>query len=209
MRFENGSLPELEPGDKALAERMLDGDEQAFDAFFDDHFPGLYRFTLARVRDPDLARDLVQTSICQAIANLRSYRGEASLASWLYTICRHEISRHRKKAGRRPTVELLEERKDVRAALDSLPAAEDGPGRDLEEKELAQLVHTTLDRLPPRYGRALEWKYLDGLSVREIAERLELGPKAAESLLTRARGAFRDGFQAFGMLIERWNGGTA
>ncbi len=209
MRFKNGSLPELEPGDKALAERMLAGDEQAFEAFFDDHFPGLYRFTLARVRDPDLARDLVQSAICQGIANLRSYRGEASLASWLYTICRHEISRHFKKSGKRTMVELLEDQNDVRAALDSLPAAEDGPERDLDEKELAHLVHTTLDRLPPRYGRALEWKYLDGLSVREIAERLGLGPKAAESLLTRARNAFRDGFEAFGICTESRNGGTA
>ena len=50
----------------------------------------------------------------------------------------------------------------------------------------------TLDALPGRYGEALEWKYIDGLSVREIAARLELGEKATESLLTRARESFRD-----------------
>jgi len=51
-----------------------------------------------------------------------------------------------------------------------------------------------LDYLPAHYGSALEWKYLDDLSVREIAARLGMGEKAAESLLTRARRAFRDAF---------------
>jgi DNA-directed RNA polymerase specialized sigma24 family protein len=56
------------------------------------------------------------------------------------------------------------------------------------------LVRLTLDQLPARYGDALEWKYVEGLSVKEIAVRLGVGPKAAESLLTRARQAFRDAF---------------
>ena len=55
-----------------------------------------------------------------------------------------------------------------------------------------------MDPLPPRYGDALEWKYIHGLTVKEIAALLEVGPKAAESLLTRARQAFRDGFGSLG-----------
>ncbi len=53
-------------------------------------------------------------------------------------------------------------------------------------------MEATLDALPGRYGEALEWKYIDGLSVREIAERLTLSEKAAESVLTRARESFRE-----------------
>ena len=53
---------------------------------------------------------------------------------------------------------------------------------------------TLLDGLPARYGDALEWKYVEGLPVVEIAARLAVSPKAAESLLTRAREAFRDAF---------------
>jgi DNA-directed RNA polymerase specialized sigma24 family protein len=54
----------------------------------------------------------------------------------------------------------------------------------------------TLDALPGSYGDALEWKYVQGFSVMEIAARLNLGAKAAESLLTRARQAFREGYAA-------------
>lgn len=178
---------------------MLGGDEEAFESFFEGQFPGLYRFALARLKDPELTREIVQTAICKAIANLRTYRGEASLTAWLFTICRYEISGHYRKLRRAPEpVELAEEAPEVRAALESIPASLAGPEETLRRKEIAGLVHATLDHLPPRYGRALEWKYVDGLSVKEIAQRLEVGPKAAESLLTRARQAFRDGYSSFG-----------
>ena len=59
---------------------------------------------------------------------------------------------------------------------------------------MASLVRRVLDTLPPHYADALEWKYIDEVPVQEIAGRLGLGVKAAESLLTRAREAFRDAF---------------
>ena len=196
MRRESAPL-ELESDDKALAKRMLAGDEDAFESFFDNHFPGLYRFALARLQNPDLARELVQESICKAIAHLETYRGEASLTAWLYTICRNTIRRHYKKLGRSPDqVELFEEAPEVRGALESLGAPFKDPEETYRRTEVARLVHATLDHLPAHYGHALEWKYLDGLSVKEIAERLRLAPKAAESLLTRARQAFRDGYSS-------------
>ncbi|MEM7354214.1 MAG: RNA polymerase sigma factor [Acidobacteriota bacterium] len=199
MSSRSNALPELQRDDRALVRRMLGGDEEAFEDFFEGQFPGLYRFALARLKDPDLTREIVQTAICKAIANLRSYRGEASLTAWLFTICRYEISGHYRKLRRSPEpVELAEEAPEVRAALESVPASHTSPEEALRRKEIAGLVHATLDHLPPRYGRALEWKYVDGLSVKEIAQRLEVGPKAAESLLTRARQAFRDGYSSFG-----------
>ncbi len=190
-----GRAAEIDRGDRALARRILAGDEAAFDEFFEGHFPGLFRFASARVRDPELARDLVQTAICKAIANLRTYRGESTLAAWLFTICRYEISGHYRKLCRAPPrVDLAEEGSDAGMTLDSLVSDLDGPDESLSRKEVVQRVHAVLDALPPRYGAALEWKYVDGLSVKEIAERLGVGPKAAESLLTRARQAFRDHF---------------
>ncbi len=217
MRWRRQKLPELEPGDRVLAARMLAGDEEAFESFFEAHFPALYRFTLARVKDPDQSRELVQTAICNAIAHLRSYRGEASLSAWLFTICRHEISAHYRRLRRAPAlVELVEEVPEVRAALDSLSASFAGPEDAFRRKEVAKHVHAVLDRLPPHYGRALELKYLDELPVKEIARKLKVGPKAAESLLTRARLAFRDGMasvgdglRAAGGSAEGWSGGTA
>jgi DNA-directed RNA polymerase specialized sigma24 family protein len=58
------------------------------------------------------------------------------------------------------------------------------------------MVNTAMSQLPPHYGQALEAKYLQGKSVRELAALWRLSEKAAESLLTRAREAFRATFLA-------------
>jgi len=183
--------------DRQLVSRMLSGDERAFAEFFDGYSPGLFRFALARMgRDEDAAEEVVQATLCAAIPKLRTYRGEAALFTWLCTYCRHEISAFYRRRGRTPsTLALLEDDLAVAAALESLAAASDtNPEAAVRRQETTRLVHVMLDRLPPRYAAVLECKYIDGLSVQEIADRFHLTAKAAESMLTRARDAFREGF---------------
>ncbi|HZN02144.1 MAG TPA: sigma factor-like helix-turn-helix DNA-binding protein, partial [Candidatus Polarisedimenticolia bacterium] len=112
------------------------------------------------------------------------------------TFCRHEIAAYFERTGReRPSLPLAEEVPEIRAALESLSAAAgNDPAAALRRREIARLVHVTLDHLPERYADVLEWKYIEGIAVQEIAARLGSTTKAAESLLTRAREAFRDGF---------------
>jgi len=187
--MDNGSQGEL-------VRRMLGGDEAAFDEFFADYFPRLFRFAVLRLRDQDAAEDLVQNSLIAAVRNLGSWRGEASLFTWLCTICRREISAWEKRTSRRVIVSLAEDDPGVRAALESIGAAAEAPDAGLARADTGRIVQLVLDHLPPRYSRALEWKYLEDLSVDDIAGRLQCTPKAAESLLTRARDAFRDAFAA-------------
>jgi RNA polymerase sigma-70 factor (ECF subfamily) len=182
--------------DRALVGRMLAGQEPAFEEFFAAYFPALFRFAAARLRDPIAAEEVVQATLCRALARLASYRGEAALFTWLCTFCRHEISAYLERRARGPVaIDLVEDLPEIRSALESLAAGRPlDPEAALRHEEMSRLVQTTLDRLPRRYGDALEWKYIDGLSVAQIGDRLGLGPKAAESLLSRAREAFRDGF---------------
>ena len=180
--------------DRAVARRILGGDEGAFQDLFDRFFPRLYRFVLARIgHDPDTARDIVQQTVCNAIAQLDSYRGEAALYTWFCQICRNVLADHFRSKGRAGNVTLIEDHPDARAILESLAApVSDEPETGVWRDQLHRIVEATLDSLPGRYGEVLEWKYIDGLSVAEIATRLHVGAKAAESLLTRAREAFRD-----------------
>lgn len=183
-------------GERELVRRMLGGDEGAFDEFFADYFPRLFRFAILRLRDPDAAEDIVQTSLMAAMRHLRSWRGEASLFTWLCTICRREIAAWQKRTSRRVLVSIEDDDPGLRAALDSIGAAADAPDAEVARADTGRIVQLALDHLPPRYSRALEWKYLEELSVDDIAGRLQCTPKAAESLLTRARDAFRDAFAA-------------
>lgn len=182
--------------DLALARRLVAGEESAFDAFFADYFPRVYRFARARLDgNDDWAEDVTQAALIKALAKIHTYRGDAALFTWLCTLCRHEISDWRQRSGRASEVALVDDSPDIRAALETVAAlASEDPDAALRRRELSRLVQATLDHLPGRYGDVLEWKYIQELTVAEIAGRLGLGYKAAESLLTRARQAFRDGF---------------
>jgi len=185
--------------DKALARRILAGDEDAFRSMFDRFFPRLYRYAIARLGgDEEAARDVVQQTFCHAIEKLGSYRGEAALYAWFCRICHNCLVDYCRKSnpdGRRTV--LIEDNLEVRAVLEALTAGEqDNPESRARQSDLGRLVQSVLDYLPGHYGDVLEWKYVEGLSVKEIAERMKTGPKAVESLLTRARSSFREAFAA-------------
>lgn len=177
------------PEEQRLLKRMLAGDERAFDAFADDFIPRLYRFALGRLQhDGELTRDLVQTTVCKAIAKLDTFRGESTLFTWLCACCRNEIAMHFRRLASRPHEVELTEAVHLADGPEEAPAVQESR---LFRQESANRVHLALDHLPAHYAKALEWKYLEDLSVKQIAWRLRVKPKAAESLLTRARDAFR------------------
>ncbi len=186
--------------DKRLVDRLLAGEEAAYQELFTVQVPRLYRFALARLSgDADAAEDVVQASLIQGMRKLHTFRGEASLLTWLGTICLREISSYRRRRDRAPAqVPLIDEMPEIAAALEILEADDPDPEQEALRRELSRLVQATLDRLPERYADVLEWKYLKGLSVKEIATRLDTGPVVIQSLLARARNAFREGFVAVG-----------
>jgi RNA polymerase sigma-70 factor (ECF subfamily) len=185
--------------DKKLAKRILDGDQRSFDVFFNTYYPRMFRFALARLgNDRDLADETAQVVLCQALSKLATYRGEAPLYSWLCTFCRFEAAKQRKARQRaQGDTELTEDDPAVMAALDSLLfATGNDPDISAYQAEVRRLVRVAMDYLPSLYADALEAKYVNDLPVNEIAVLIGKSPKATESVLTRAREAFRESFKS-------------
>jgi RNA polymerase sigma-70 factor (ECF subfamily) len=184
--------------DRSLAAKVAAGDQRAFDVFFKEYFPRLFRFTLTRVgNNEELAEEIVQRTMCIVVRKMGSYRGEALLFTWLCQICRNETS----DVFRRRKLELredipIEDHPAVQAALESVAADDGRPETARRRDEIANFVRVTLEHLPANYAQALEMKYIQGYSVSEIAKSLSLGDKAAESVLSRAREAFKERFRA-------------
>lgn len=192
--------------DKRLVKQLLGGNERAFNRFFDEYFARLYRFALARLADdPDAAREVAQITLSKAVQKLHTYRAEAALFTWLCSICRNETSDWLARQGRyRDHIVLVEDFAEVRAAVESLQEpARFGPERQFRRTELVRLIQVALDSLPANYGDALEWKYIEGHTVQEVAERLGIGTEAAQSLLARARRAFADVYSSLTEGLER------
>lgn len=184
--------------DRQLAKRVASGNTEAFETFFREYFPRLFRFTMTRVdSDPELAEEIVQRTMCRVVRKMGSYRGEALLFTWLCQICRNEMASVFKQRGLTDSQTLpLEDHPAIRAALESISVESDSPEKERTQEELARFVRLTLAYLPAKYATALEMKYIRGCSVDEIGEHLKISSKAAESVLSRARSAFKEGFRS-------------
>jgi RNA polymerase sigma-70 factor (ECF subfamily) len=173
---------------------MSAGEQRAFDEFYRSNVPRLGAFIARRSGlDPASVEDIVQNTLIKAMRSLGSYRGEASLLTWLTQICRHELADATRKAARRPAHVSLEEPDQLlRLSLQLRLPPDQEPAAEVETELHRAAVIRTLNALPERYAVALEAKYGDGMSVDEIAAALGVTTIAAQSLLARAREAFRD-----------------
>ncbi|MEM9558614.1 MAG: sigma-70 family RNA polymerase sigma factor [Acidobacteriota bacterium] len=196
-----GETSDPRRAERELLRAMARGDARAFDRFVAEYTPVLVRFARNQLAGhPDAVADIVQTTLVEAVDTLDSFRGDAPLGAWLLGICRFQIGTYWRKWHVRARY-AAESPVDLELIETGLPS----PPEELEDDQQRAAVHGTLDLLNPPYGQVLEWKYLQELSVKEIARRLDVSPKAAESTLTRARAAFRKVFAA----INRGEGGTS
>lgn len=178
--------------DKKLAKKIINGDEKKFNDFFDYYFPRLYRFSLRRLDgNEDLTKDIVQETLFIAIKNMKQYRGEASLMSWLCQINRSQISRYFKKNKIKQIVRI-DDSQEISEIFDNIHLEiSQTPEFQYQQSKLQEIIVATLDNLPHGYGDLLEWKYVDHMSVKTIAENLNLSTTAVQSKLSRARDAFK------------------
>ncbi len=196
--------------DKKLVKQLLAGDQRAFDRFFEENFARLYRFAIARLSDdPEGAREVVQITLTRAVRKLDTFRAESALFTWLCAICRNEVSDWLRRQGRyRDHIVLVEDFPEVQAAVDSFQAPlEDSPERHYERVEAMRLIQVALDKLPAKYGNVLEWKYVEGHSVKEISAKLNIGTEATQSLLARAKRAFADVYSSMNKAINNDSNG--
>ena len=164
--------------DLTLARGVLSGDESAAEAFFGEYFPRLFRFARARLAgDEDAAEEIAQATLIRAVRKLHTFRGEAALFTWLCTLCRREMADWLRRNGRTAETSLAGDHTDLQGALEAAARLAVDPESAAGRQELSDLVQLTLEQLPSRYGQALDWKYIQGFSVAEIASRLGIGDK--------------------------------
>ena len=99
--------------DKALAREVAKGREEAFRRFFDLYYPRLYRFCVRRLNE-DAAEDVAQTVIIQSIRKIGTYRGEASLFTWICQIARNQITRVYRTNARHSQMVAIEDNEYIR-----------------------------------------------------------------------------------------------
>jgi RNA polymerase sigma-70 factor (ECF subfamily) len=156
-------------------------------AWFDVALPRIYGYFIPRVGGRvAVAEDLTQETMLAAVRTDRGPDEPDNIMPWLYGIARHKLMDHYRKQDR-----------DLRhfghrVAEDDVPESDLSlPDLDLESLPIRDAVIESLDALVPRHRAALVLRYFDGCDVPFIAASLGISVDAAESVLVRARTAFR------------------
>jgi RNA polymerase sigma-70 factor, ECF subfamily len=181
-----------------LVQRMLRGEQRAFDEFFGAFAARLGAFAARRSSlDASALEDVVQLTMINAIRGLATFRGGSTLFTWLCQICRNQLADARRKSERQPKAQSLDELSAKRPTAEIVELVDyRDPLDECAEDSTRSGVRRTINQLPASYARILELRYGDDLTVPEIARLLQLSESAAESRLVRARQAFRESWRA-------------
>ncbi len=172
--------------ERAIRGAVLGGDAAAWRAWYDEHYSRLAGYVARRCGSiPDLTDDVLQETWLTAVRRLRSFDpAKGPFAAWLCGIA--------SKAARNAIRGRRRQRSRVQPMQEGLTVA----GTDPAAIDRAERVAEALAALPEHYEAVLRAKYLDRMSVEEIAAARSDTPKAVESLLSRARQAFREAYES-------------
>lgn len=165
---------EQDAQDRALLDAHLRGDPQAFDALVRRHHQRMWAVALRTLRDPEEAADAVQDACLSAFRSAATYRGDARVTTWLHRIVVNACLDRARRRAVRPTVPLPEQ-----------PPAD--PRDRLAERETGLDVEKALATLPDEQRVALVLVELEGLSVAEAAQVLQVPEGTVKSRCFRGR----------------------
>lgn len=176
------------PDDLDLARRAGAGDPQAFRTIMTTHNQALYRIARAVIRNDSEAEDVVQEAYVRAFSHLDSFRGEATLSTWLSRITLNEaLGRLRRK--KRADKALRAADPGVPAQIIPFPGSTSGndPERMMAQRQILQLVERATDHLPDVYRGVFMARVIEGRSVEETAALLDIRAETVKTRLHRAR----------------------
>jgi RNA polymerase sigma-70 factor (ECF subfamily) len=180
----------MDTGDRVWRERglrsaVLTGDERAWRTWYDEAFPDLYAYVSWRCGGlRDRTEEVVQDTWLIAVRRIRRFDPEqGSFGAWLRGIAANVLRNHFRRSSHRES------------RMQPLNGEVAATGTSNQCREQAERIARTLAGLSDRHEAVLRAKYLEQQSVTQIAEAWQETPKAIESLLTRARQAFREAYE--------------
>lgn len=178
----------------ALIDRLKKHDSQAFKTLVEQHKDRVYNTCLGLLQNHEDAEDMAQEVFIQVHESICRFRGESSLATWLYRIAvtkSLELLRYRKRQKRWAFFEALmgDNRNPDEVSGDNSFVH---PGVALENKERAAILFRAIDKLPDNQKTAFVLHKVEGLAYKEIAHVMETSLSAVESLIHRARKNLRN-----------------
>jgi RNA polymerase sigma-70 factor (ECF subfamily) len=167
------------------------GDRKALEQVLSAAFEPAYRFSRSFCLDVHEAEDLAQDVMATLLRTLDSFRGDASLSTWTYTVVRRACMRRKKRQARQSPLD------EASPAAQARSAPETEPHRRLERRQLGQALERAIAALPQEQREVLVLRDVEGIPAAEVAKVVGAGERAVKSRLHRARLALRKALAPF------------
>ncbi len=161
----------------------------------DRYGDSLYRFALARVKDPSIAEDLVQETFLAALGARKNFKGRSTTRTWLIAILKHKIVDYIRKKTREQDTDKIESMTNGidanftdRGEWKLRPAKwAKNPMKLYEQKEFMDVLYHCIAELPERQAEAFMRREIYGWSTDEICKALDITATNSWVILYRAR----------------------
>jgi RNA polymerase sigma-70 factor, ECF subfamily len=171
--------------ERALVDRAR-ADPSAFAELYRRYLPRVYAFAIRRTGSAEAAEDITSAAFERALRNLGAYRWqEGGFGPWLFRIVANELVDHHRRAGRAASDRAQG------AALRLAPAEPQDPAELVGTRDAVAELLAAMNRLTPRYERALSLRYLSGLTTEEAAAALGTSRATMAVVVHRATRALR------------------
>jgi RNA polymerase sigma factor (sigma-70 family) len=178
--------PEAVPSDTELVAAVRAGEDSAFEELYRRYRRRIAVFVRRLVRDEGRAEDVTQEAFFSALRRMRATDSEIAFKPWIYEIARNAAIDSWRRGSRSEEVSI-DHAEALRPSDRSRLVGSTSPDSALIAKERMEHLRGALDELSDAHHRIIVMRELEGLSYREIGERLELTRPAVESTLFRAR----------------------
>ncbi len=174
--------------EQALVERAGQGNREAFDTLVARSRKELESLVASRLggrlRGKLERDDLLQETVARALESIGRFewQGEGSFRRWLFGIAENVTREAARKLRRGPDLE----------AFPDMPGTDSSPSKHVRRSERFERLQEAIRRLSPDHRRVILLVRIEGLTIREVAERMERSVSSVKNLLLRAMRAMRE-----------------
>jgi RNA polymerase sigma-70 factor (ECF subfamily) len=175
-----------------VARRVANGDRAAFEQLMRLYNRRLYRLARASLRDDSEAKDALQDAYLNAYRAIGSFRGEATLSTWLSRLVLNECGVRKRRSARRRDIIPFISSDAADSETESVADAAEGPDRAAARTQMRDILESKVSGLPEALRLVFVLRSVEELSVAETAAALGIPEETVRVRHFRAKGMLRE-----------------
>lgn len=184
-----------------LVKRCLSGEKEALEEFVNLFQKPIFNLAYRLCGDRDSAEDIAQESLIRALENLKHFKGESSLYTWLYRITTNIFYDHLRQRKELSYDQMVYGEEEETTGLE-LPDEETSVEKEVERRDIQEIVRREIEKIPSYYRTVLVLYDIEGFSYEEICQILQKPLGTVKSRLNRARQLLKQRLEKYRELFE-------